>query len=300
MRIKAALLGFLALTVLYLGTLAWADARRQVFDGVVALASVLPALMLLSLVTYGLRFARWHWLLARAGHATPVGTGFLAYLAGFAFTATPGKVGELVRVRYLVPLGVPAAEVIAVFVFERALDLIVVLALAMLAVRDARLLGVAALFVLGCLALVVMLGRWPALLEGVARRLSAWRLPRVARIALTLSDGLSGAGAWMRPLDLTVGVALGLLAWGGTALSFGYLLHRLGVTGLASAEALAIYPQAMLAGAASMLPGGLGSTEASIAALLALAGVALPVGVLAAVGIRLATLWFAILCGLVA
>lgn len=300
MRIRTALLGFLALSALYVGALAWTDASRQVFHGLIVLAGVLPSLMALSLLTYGLRFARWRWLLARAGHATPAGTGFLAYLAGFAFTATPGKVGELIRVRYFVPLGVPAARVIAVFVFERALDLVVVLALSLLAIRDAHLLGLAALFVAGFLSVVAMLACWPGLLAGAERLLAAWQLPRLARLVGTVSQGIAGARAWMRLPDLLVGLALGLLAWGATVLGFFLLLLRLGVTELPLGEAMAIYPQAMLAGAASMLPGGVGSTEAAIAALLALAGVAVPVGVLAAVGIRLATLWFAILCGLVA
>ena len=37
MRVKAALLGFVLLTVLYIGALGWADARRHVFDGLLTL-----------------------------------------------------------------------------------------------------------------------------------------------------------------------------------------------------------------------------------------------------------------------
>ncbi|MDP9123447.1 MAG: lysylphosphatidylglycerol synthase domain-containing protein, partial [Pseudomonadota bacterium] len=113
MRIKAALLGFLLLTALYVGALVWADMHHHVFDALAPLAAVLPSLLALSLFTYAARYVRWHWLLARAGHATPAFSGFLAYLAGFAFTATPGKVGELVRIRYFAPWGVPAWRVIS-------------------------------------------------------------------------------------------------------------------------------------------------------------------------------------------
>jgi len=298
-RIKAALLGFILLTALYVGVLVWADARHHVFDGLVPLATVLPALLVLSLVTYVARYARWHWLLARAGHVTPVFRGFLAYLAGFAFTATPGKVGELVRIRYLGPMGVPGWRVIAAFVFERAMDLLVVLALATLAIRDRRLMALAVAFVVLCLMLVIVLARHPSLLGRLGRRLGAAGLHRGASALQALAQGFAGCRVWLRPADLVLSAGLGLLAWGGTALGFVHLLHDLGVSTLPQAEALAIYPLAMLAGAASMLPGGIGSTEAAIAALLALSGVPLAIGVLAAVGIRLATLWFAILCGLV-
>jgi uncharacterized protein (TIRG00374 family) len=298
MRIKAALLGFLLLTALYVGALVWADAHRHVFDGLVTLAAVLPTLLALSLATYAARYARWRWLLARAGHATPVRTGLLAYLAGFAFTATPGKVGELVRIRYLAPMGVPAWRVISAFVFERVMDLLVVLALAALAIRDRRLMALAAAFVALCLVLVIVLARHPALLGRLAQRLDARGLRRSATVLRTLAQGFAGCAVWLRPTDLVVSAVLGLLAWGGTALAFVHLLHQLGVNTLPPAEALAIYPLSMLAGAASMLPGGIGSTEAAITALLAASGMPVTTGVLAAVGIRLATLWFAILCGL--
>ena len=298
MRVKAALLGFVLLTVLYIGALGWADARRHVFDGLLTLATVLPTLLALSLGTYAVRYARWRWLLARAGHATPMVRGLLAYMAGFAFTATPGKVGELVRIRYFAPMGVPGWRVISVFVFERAMDLLVVLALASLAIRDQRLMAVAGLFVGLCLALVVALARYPTLLQRMATRLDAWGQRRVAGALQVLAHGMQGSALWLRPRDLLLSAALGVLAWGGTALGFTYLLHALGVGGMTWADSIAIYPLAMLAGAASMLPGGIGSTEATITALLVANGTPLATGVLAAVGIRLATLWFAILCGL--
>jgi uncharacterized protein (TIRG00374 family) len=300
MAMKRALAGFLLLTALYVGALAWVDARRQVFDGLVALAGVLPGLMAVAFVTYLVRYARWRWLLTRAGHATPVLRGFLAYLSGFAFTATPGKVGELLRIRYYQPMGVPASRVIAAFVFERAMDLIVVLGLAALSIRDPRLLSLAMGFVALCLVLVAIPARFPSVMAGVRVWLERRHLLRTARLSGVLGEALFGCRVWLTPADLLLSAVLGLVAWGATALAFFHLLGRLGVTGLGWGDALAMYPMAMLAGAASMLPGGIGSTEAALVALLTLSGTGLAVAVLAAVGIRLATLWFAIVCGLLA
>ena len=91
-------------------------------------------------------------------------------------------------------------------------------------------------------------------------------------------------------------LGLGLIAWGLTSYGFLILLNYLGLN-VPFVSAFAIYPLAMLAGAASMLPGGLGSTEIAIVALLAIQGVQISVAAIAGVGIRLATIWFAILCG---
>ncbi len=55
----------------------------------------------------------------------------------------------------------------------------------------------------------------------------------------------------------------------------------------------------MLAGAASMLPGGIGSTEVAIIAMLSVFNAPLGSATLAAIGIRFATMWFAVVCGFV-
>jgi uncharacterized protein (TIRG00374 family) len=93
-------------------------------------------------------------------------------------------------------------------------------------------------------------------------------------------------------------LGLGLIAWGLTSYGFLMLLDYLGLS-VPFLAAFAIYPLAMLVGAASMLPGGLGSTEIAIVALLAIQGVNLSLAAITAIGIRLATIWFAILCGLI-
>ena len=59
--------------------------------------------------------------------------------------------------------------------------------------------------------------------------------------------------------------------------------------------AFSIYPLAMLAGAISMLPGGVGSTEVAIAVQLSWHGVAASTALLAAVVMQFGTTWFSIL-----
>jgi len=70
-------------------------------------------------------------------------------------------------------------------------------------------------------------------------------------------------------MDSAISLLLGIMAWGLTAASFAILLVWLDIP---LHSALAIYPLTMLAGAASMLPGGLGSTEATMVGLLAYMG----------------------------
>lgn len=296
---RGGLLGLLAVTILYVAGLAWADAKGEVSSSLPLLFALLPVLTLVSMTTYLIRYLRWFWLLGRIGRSVKFAKGFLAYLTGFAFTATPGKAGELLRIRYFEPLGVPASRILAAFFFERSMDLLVVLGLSALYLRRPALLAWLSVFTFGLVAVLILLVSRLTIVGWLVSRSARRNFRRLSHLLSLLQTALEEVRQWIRPLELIVAVALGLVAWGVTSAAFVHLLFRLGIA-IPELQALGIYPFSMLAGAASMLPGGVGSTEATIVAILSEEGVELPTALLAAIGIRLATLWFAILCGLVA
>jgi uncharacterized protein (TIRG00374 family) len=285
-------LGYLAA----MGVIAAGDAPPRGFG---AMLRVLPWVAGLSLASIGLRYLRWRWLLRHAAQRPGPWRGFLAYVAGFTFTASPGKIGELVRIRYHAPFGIGDAQVFSAFLFERGCDLVAVLMLSCLAIARPGLLVLAASFVALLLGVIGVLARWPQGLGRAAGASQAHGHPKLARMLRTLRDGFAGCRLWLTLPDLALGLAVGLAAWALTALSLVALLAQLGFT-LGWADALSTYPLAMLVGAASMLPGGIGSTELAIVALLAPLGVPVGTATLAAIGVRVATLWFAIACGLLA
>lgn len=299
MNPRTAFVAALACTALYVAALVWVDARNQIFAQLPRVAVWLPGMAMVSFATYGLRYARWYGLLRRAGHRVPVLAGFAGYLAGFAFTATPGKVGELVRARYFARWGVPAARTLSTFVYERAFDLLAVALLAALAIPSGRLFGIVLAFVAGLIGAVAAVAARPRWLQRPAARLRAAGWRRTGHAGRTLARGLAGCRLWLTPRDMALSFALGLVAWGGVAASFAWLLQGLDAA-LPLRAALSTYPTAMLAGAASMLPAGIGTTEATIVALLALHAVPLGTAALAAVGIRFTTMWLAVACGFAA
>ncbi len=281
----------------YLTMLLLVDARKGFFEFLPLALAQLPVLMSLALLSYGLRYARWFYLLRSCGSHVPLWQGWLAYLSGFAFTATPGKVGELVRIRYFGRLQVNASRVMSAFVFERALDLVVVLGLASLWIADQQMMGLAAAFVCLVLLVVSMLVLRPAWTGALSAGFAARGWVRLARLFDFMADAFAGCRVWLKPWPLLVSVLCGVCAWSVTAYSFVHLLNalRLDVPWLAAFSA---FPLAMLAGAASMLPGGVGSTEAAIVVQLQWHGVPEATAFLAAVVVRLGTLWFSVLCGL--
>jgi uncharacterized protein (TIRG00374 family) len=90
-----------------------------------------------------------------------------------------------------------------------------------------------------------------------------------------------------------------VLAWGAESMAFCLMLSWLGVD-VPLTYGIFVYAVAMLAGALSFMPGGLGGTEGVMVLLLLWKGVAPAEAVAATVMIRMTTLWFAVVLGVVA
>src|SRR5690606_33528162 len=101
-RDTAIALALLALCLAGLAGLAaatgWAEVRAQIAR---LGAGQILALLCLSLVNYLLRGWRWHLFARQLGLATAFRQNLRHFLGGFAMSVTPGRVGELVRMRWL-------------------------------------------------------------------------------------------------------------------------------------------------------------------------------------------------------
>lgn len=293
-----ALGSFALITLVYFFIFIWADAKASLIDQVSRFYLILPTLFFISFISYVIRFIRWSWLLKRAGFSMGLWRGFLIYISGFAFTATPGKVGELVRIRYLSPIGIPPAAAVGVFVFERSVDLVSVLMLSAIAITNIKIFLFILIFVASFLSVIYFF----AYRADLPIKASNWFFNkaffRLAKIILTFGNGLSYSRGWINLRDLSAAFFFGLLAWGITSYNFMLMLGYLDIH-ISPLVSFSIYPLAMLGGAASMIPGGLGSTEALIIVLLMSHGVLLGLASVAAIGIRLVTIWFSILIGFI-
>ena len=266
-----------ALVLLLGGDAPWATLARALLSPAGAAAAALCVL------NYLLRGQRWRRWMAHYGRVLPLRQGLRLYLAGYTFTPTPGNVGEAVRGLLLrQPLG--AADSVALFGAERVADLLALLLLTLPAVGWLLLRPGAPLWLLTFIASVLVVG---LLALGLLWRLRARLLARL--------PGLHGA--W-RCLAQQPGHWLGLtlVAWAAQGLATWLLCGALGLA-LDPALATGFYALAMVGGALSMLPAGLGGTEAILAGLLVLAGAPLATALAVTVLVRLLTLWLAVAIG---
>ncbi|MFP5441219.1 MAG: YbhN family protein, partial [Gammaproteobacteria bacterium] len=245
----------------------------------------------MSLLNYGLRFLRWQAYLGALGHRVPWQPSLRIYLAGFALTTTPGKAGEALRGVFLKHWQVPYPHSFAAFFSERLSDLfaIVLLTLFGLSVypqaQPLILLGMA----LVCSAWLVLSQQ--ALLAKFAALLPA-QGSRIIGLLRQLLQVLAEAQRCHRPGMIATATLLSLVAWGAEAVAFWWVLQWMGAE-VSLAFAVFVYAIAMLAGALSFMPGGLGGAEAAMIGLLVWKGMPAADAVAATVLIRLATLWFA-------
>jgi uncharacterized protein (TIRG00374 family) len=250
----------------------------------------------LSLINYALRVVRWRMYLQRLGHSLPWRFVSLTFMAGFAFTLSPGKLGEMVRARYYQPRGIPLAAVTGAFFVERLLDLVVMILLAVAVLAELQayrsFLWVAVALVGGLLASVALVP-WGV----VAARLAQHPHGRLVNALQSVVRMFVSARLFLSPGMLLLGLAIGMAAWSCEAFGLKVVADVISPAPLSVAGAMGIYAIAIIVGALSFLPGGLGSTEAVMAALLVAHGFQTSQAILLTLICRLLTLWLAVVIG---
>jgi uncharacterized protein (TIRG00374 family) len=221
------------------------------------------------------------------------------YLAGFALTTTPGKAGEAIRSVFLKQKQVPYTDSLAALAVERLADLISVALIAtggIVLFPQYRWLALLVLLVAVAMIAIVQSRGLRELLHKLLQHMLPNKVKRSAEHAISLLDR---ASELMGVQGMLVGISLGVVAWSAEAYGFWYLLNALGYE-LPFLLAAAVYALSMLAGAASLMPGGLGGAEAAMGFMLLTLGLSGPDAVSATLICRIATLWLAVVIGLVA
>ncbi len=248
----------------------------------------------LCLVNYLLRGIRWRLWMAHYGRHFGWFEGLRLYLAGYAFTPTPGNIGEAVRGLLLARQPLSTAQGLAIFGAERLADLLCLLLLCLPAtgwvlmhVRVQEVIQAAPqVFELlaGAALLVLVLG-FGVLMFYRKRLLQRFVWLQEACLCLAQQPAL-----WF-VLTLTAWAAQGLAVW---------LLCRALEVHLPLLTAMGFYAVAMVAGALSALPAGLGGMEAVLTGLLVAQSATPPEALAITVMARLLTLWLAVAIGIAA
>ena len=260
--------------------------------------ALIPAILGLVSLSYVGRFLRWLYYLRVLKVTVPLGVNAAIFAAGLSMTISPGKLGEVLKSVFVRRVsGVPIARTAPAIVAERATDGTGMVAWGFL---GAFALGLSPRTMLVFLAVAVF---GIAVLRSkrlslLAERLLS-RLPLVGRFSPHLRDFHSASNELLGSGPLLVGTIISFVAWGFECLGVYLCAVGLGAD-LSFLTVVFIFAVSSLLGVLSMLPGGIGAVEAGLALqFVHVGGLSLGLAGALTLVIRLATLWFATLVGIV-
>jgi glycosyltransferase 2 family protein len=260
--------------------------------------ALVPAILGLVLLSYAGRFLRWLYYLKLLKVSVPLLTNAAIFAAGLSMTISPGKLGEVLKSVFVRQAsGAPVARTAPAVVAERATDGTGMVAWGFL---GAFALGLpvsvmVAFLVVAAVGIAVLRSKRLSLLAERA----LFRLPLLNRLAPHLGDFHASSNELLSSRPLVVGTVISFLSWGLECLAV-YLCAVGLSTDMSFLLVVFVFAVSSLIGVLSMLPGGIGAVEAGLyGQFVTVAG--LPAGTAAALTmiIRLATLWFATLVGIV-
>lgn len=263
--------------------------------------------LLLTLGNYALRWVKWHVYLRVVGvPRLTLPDSVLTFLSAFSMSLTPGKVGEIIKAVHVQRLtNSPVSRVAAVIAAERITDGLAMIGLAGIGLlqfdHGRPVMGAAA--VAGIAAVIIL--RRPALLHATTYRLSRAPLigPFINAVVHHIEGFLDASNTLYAPKLVAGSVVLGMASWFCECVALFLILTGLGQEPswnllLVSTFVLSV---SSVLGALSMLPGGLGVAEASVAGLLMVLiadpDFARADAAAATLLVRFSTLWFSVLLG---
>lgn len=257
-----------------------------------------PVLLFLSFANYFSRYLKWDYYLSILNVKIKKIDSFSTFMSGLIMSVTPGKMGELLK-SYLVKqlCNEPISKTAPVIFAERITDFIslVIIGLAGAFVYDygrVIVFGVGLFF----LAVIVIVSNRKfalAIINGLEK------INFIKKHIISIHNLYESSYILLRPWALLKMTLLSFVSWSFECFGYYIILRNFGVE-VSFLWASFSYCFATIVGAISMLPGGLGITEGSLTFLLVQKGYTKDIAVASTFIIRVVTLWFAVLVGVIA
>lgn len=253
-------------------------------------------ILLLGLTTLGylIRFVRWDYFLRGVGVKLNIRDNLFVYISGLSMTITPAKAGEIWKGWLIRDInGESLSKTVPVVISDRLTDILALVFLSLLGIlyyKQGAYILVTILILFAGFVLAVRSEAVSNILIRVLEKRAGKYSKDVESMHQTFKETLT-------PKKLVVTTVLGLMAWFMECLAL-----YLAVAGFGDHLGMVVstftFSFASLAGALSMIPGGLGVAEATLSGLLQFFGLTATLSVGVAIIIRFATLWYGTFLGL--
>ena len=260
--------------------------------------SLVPLILGLTFANYLLRFWKWHYYLGTIDIRIRRGDSLAIFLSGLVMSITPAKLGEVFKSYLLNRLnGTKISKSAPVVLAERVTDVLGLLILAALSFSafeyGQTVLIVVLILLLGVIVIIKS--------RSVSNRLLdiSESMPVLNRASDSLRMAQDSAHTLFRLRTLAIATIMSVVSWGFECLAMYFVLKGFNVDASVLFSAF-VFSFSSLAGAVSMIPGGLIVAEGSSTGLLRMEGIPLGIAASSTMMIRFCTLWFGVMVGFLA
>ncbi|OPY25373.1 MAG: hypothetical protein A4E27_00952 [Methanobacterium sp. PtaU1.Bin242] len=253
----------------------------------------LPVMLILVTTGYFVRFIKWNFFLKNVDVHLPLKENLFVFFSGLSMIITPAKAGEIWKGWLIKDInGESLSKTIPVVIVDRVTDVIGLILLSLLGILYYKS-GVSVLLILVILfaAFIVAIksekisGRLISIMEGRAGKYSG----DIKDMHQTFQKSMN----WKYLFGMSV---LSVAAWFLECLAIFLVIYGFGQS-LSLVLSTFVFSFASLAGAVSLIPGGLGVAEATLSGLLVFFGLSSSIAVGAALIMRFGTLWYGAILG---
>jgi glycosyltransferase 2 family protein len=263
---------------------------------------IFPLVLLFSLGNYIFRFFKWDYYTKILAIRIDRKMSMIIFFSSFIMSVTPGKIGEVFK-SYLLreQNGTPISKSAPIVLAERITDF---LSLILLSIIGAVTFGYGTtlMIVVGIFFILVIL-----LISSkrISYRIIAFfeKIKFVSGVSHRIHTAYDSIYQLVRLKGLFIAILISVVAWGFECVGFYVIINGFWIENLFHIDifvATFVYGFSTIAGSITMLPGGLGATDASITGLLVLLSIPKSIAVASTLLIRVATLWFAVIVGIAA
>lgn len=253
----------------------------------------LPIMIILVTIGYFIRFIKWNFFLKNVDVHLPLKENLFVFFSGLSMIITPGKAGEIWKGWLIKEInGENLSKTIPVVIVDRITDVLGLIILSLLGIFYYKS-GINILIIL-----IILFGAFIVAIKSqkISGRLISLLEKRASKYSLDIKDMHQ---SFQKSLDwkyLIGNSIISVLAWFMECLAIFFVIYGFGES-ISLVLSTFIFSFASLAGAVSLIPGGLGVAEATLSGLFVLFGLSSTIAVGAALIMRLATLWYGAILG---
>jgi len=258
---------------------------------------LIPILLFLSILNYFARFLKWDYYLSIVKVKMKKIDSLSTFMSGLIMSVTPAKLGEVLKSVLVKEItGEPISKTAPIILAERITDFLSLLLIAIVGAFVFDYGGNLTIIVAAFFILIIFIISNKKIALPIIN--FSERIPFIKKYIHNIHSAYESSYKLLKLKPLFLMTLLSLVSWGFECWGYYIILLNFNVD-FGILWASFSYSFSTIVGAISMLPGGLGFTEGSLTFLLVEKKVPVDISVATTFIIRVVTLWFAVLVGIV-